>query len=71
MAAATGDDSTKLPKAEWVRIPKGLVLPRVSHSGEIALAGSRHCVPRLRLHQSFEYTLPHQEQTLIPELHHP
>jgi hypothetical protein len=34
-------NSTKLSKAECVRARKGLALPRLSHSGEIALAGSR------------------------------
>ncbi len=34
-------DSTKLPKAVCVHALKRLGLPRASHSGEIALAGSR------------------------------
>ncbi len=34
-------DTTKLPKLECVHTLKGLALPRASHSGEIALAGSR------------------------------
>jgi hypothetical protein len=34
-------ESTTLPKAECVHALKGLALPRASHSGEIALAGSR------------------------------
>ncbi len=38
---ARGADSTKLPKLECVHTLKGLALPCVSHSGEIALAGSR------------------------------
>ncbi len=37
-----GADSAKLLKLECVYAWKGLVLPRVSHSAEIALAGSRH-----------------------------
>jgi hypothetical protein len=41
MAATKGASSTKLPKLEWVRAQKGLALPRASHPGEIALAGSR------------------------------
>ena len=36
-----GDYSTNSSKAECVRAQKGLALPRASHSGEIALAGSR------------------------------
>ena len=34
-------DTTKLRKLECVHTLKGLALPRASHSGEIALAGSR------------------------------
>ncbi len=36
-----GANSTKLSKAECVYARKGLALPRASHSGEIALVGSR------------------------------
>jgi hypothetical protein len=38
-----------------MRALKGLALPRASHSGEIALSGSRRL--RLRQRQSFECTL--------------
>ena len=40
--AGRGADPTKLSNAECVHALKGLALPRVSHSGGIALAGSRH-----------------------------
>jgi hypothetical protein len=45
--APIGADSTKSPKLECAHALKGLVLLRASHSGEIALAGSRCLRPTL------------------------
>ncbi len=46
-AHAVGSYSTKLPKAECVPPLRRLALPRVSHYGEIALAGSRRLRSKL------------------------
>ncbi len=52
-------------KVECVQALKELALPRASHSGEIALAGSHRLRIALRQRQFFSGTLISQKSTLV------